>query len=98
MTGRKYKGQRKTTRKTAALSAIHIHVRPQPRSQAWLGMGRRAIRAALGRAGVKAAKREGDGATPAGEFRPVRLWWRADRLARPRTLLPIRPIAPADAW
>jgi len=98
MTGRKYKGQRKTTRKTAALSAIHIHVRPQPRSQAWLVVGRRAIRAALGRAGVKAAKREGDGATPAGEFRPVRLWWRADRLARPRTLLPVRPIAPGDAW
>jgi L,D-peptidoglycan transpeptidase YkuD (ErfK/YbiS/YcfS/YnhG family) len=97
MTGGQRKARRKPTRQTA-LSAIHIHVRPQPRSQAWLVMGRRAIRAALGRAGVKAAKREGDGATPAGEFRPVRLWWRADRLARPRTLLPVRPIAPADAW
>jgi hypothetical protein len=60
--------------------------------------GHRAIRAALGRSGIKSAKREGDGATPAGEFRPVRLWWRADRLARPRTLLPVRRIGPDDAW
>ena len=36
---------------------------------------------ALGRGGIKADKREGDGGTPRGRFRPVRLWWRADRLA-----------------
>ena len=34
----------------------------------------------------------------AGRFRPVRLWWRADRLPRPRTSLPVRRIGPADAW
>lgn len=56
------------------------------------------ITVALGRAGVKANKREGDGSTPRGGFRPVRLWWRADRLARPRTSLPVRRIAPVDAW
>jgi L,D-peptidoglycan transpeptidase YkuD (ErfK/YbiS/YcfS/YnhG family) len=53
---------------------------------------------ALGRAGIRANKREGDGGTPQGEFRPVRLWWRADRMPRPRTLLPSRPISSADAW
>jgi L,D-peptidoglycan transpeptidase YkuD (ErfK/YbiS/YcfS/YnhG family) len=53
---------------------------------------------ALGRSGIKADKREGDGGTPAGRFRPVRLWWRADRLARPRTSLPVRRIGPGDAW
>lgn len=58
----------------------------------------RAVRVALGRTGIKAAKREGDGATPAGQFHPVRLWWRADRLPRPRTLLPVRRIGPDDAW
>jgi L,D-peptidoglycan transpeptidase YkuD (ErfK/YbiS/YcfS/YnhG family) len=97
MAARKLKARRKSRRK-AALSAIHVHARPQLRAQAWLVAGQRAIRAALGRAGIKAAKREGDGATPAGEFRPVRLWWRSDRLPRPRTLLPVRPIAPHDAW
>ena len=81
-----------------SLSAIHVHVRPRLRAQAWLVAGQRAIRAALGRASVKAAKREGDGATPVGQFHPVRLWWRADRLPRPRTLLPVRRITADDAW
>jgi L,D-peptidoglycan transpeptidase YkuD (ErfK/YbiS/YcfS/YnhG family) len=31
-------------------------------------------------------------------FRPLRLWWRADRHARPKTHLPVRAITPADAW
>ena len=85
-------------RKTS-LSAIHVHVRPHPlRAQAWLLAGQRALRTALGRASVKAAKREGDGGTPAGQFHPVRLRWRADRLPRPRTLLPVQPIAPNQAW
>lgn len=53
---------------------------------------------ALGRAGIKANKREGDGATPRGRFRLVRVWWRAERLPRPRTLLPVRPIRAGDAW
>jgi L,D-peptidoglycan transpeptidase YkuD (ErfK/YbiS/YcfS/YnhG family) len=56
------------------------------------------IPVALGRSGIKANKREGDGATPRGRFRLVRLWWRADRGPPPRTLLPIRRIAADDAW
>lgn len=60
--------------------------------------GPRAIPAALGRGGIRADKREGDGATPRGRFRLVRLWWRADRGPRPRTLLPVRRIRPDDAW
>jgi L,D-peptidoglycan transpeptidase YkuD (ErfK/YbiS/YcfS/YnhG family) len=47
---------------------------------------------------VRADKREGDGGTPAGRFYPVRLWWRADRLPPPRTLLPLRRIRADDAW
>jgi L,D-peptidoglycan transpeptidase YkuD (ErfK/YbiS/YcfS/YnhG family) len=53
---------------------------------------------ALGRSGIRADKREADGGTPHGCFRPVRLWWRADRLPRPRTMLPLRRIGPLDAW
>jgi L,D-peptidoglycan transpeptidase YkuD (ErfK/YbiS/YcfS/YnhG family) len=81
-----------------SLSVIHVRRRPNLHSQGWLAAGNRTIRAALGRAGIKASKREGDGATPSGRFRPVRLWWRADRLTRPRVLLPVRRIGPDDAW
>jgi len=63
-----------------------------------LSADRRYTKVALGRAGIKANKREGDGATPAGRYRLVRLWWRPDRLRRPRTLLPVRPITARDGW
>ena len=56
------------------------------------------IRVAIGRAGILANKREGDGGTPRGRFRLVRLWWRADRAPRPRTLLPVRRIGKHDGW
>lgn len=53
---------------------------------------------ALGRIGIRADKREGDGGTPRGRFRLLKLWWRADRHLLPPTPLPARRIGPLDAW
>lgn len=47
---------------------------------------------------MRADKREGDGASPAGSFRLLAVHWRADRMAPPRTRLPRRPIGPRDGW
>jgi L,D-peptidoglycan transpeptidase YkuD (ErfK/YbiS/YcfS/YnhG family) len=77
---------------------IFVRSRPGRRTHGWLTAGNARIPVTLGRSGILANKREGDGGTPAGMFRPVRLWWRADRLPRPRTLLPVRRIGPQDAW
>jgi L,D-peptidoglycan transpeptidase YkuD (ErfK/YbiS/YcfS/YnhG family) len=77
---------------------ISVRSLPGRRSLGLLRVGFRTFRVALGRTGIKALKNEGDGSTPAGRFRPVRLWWRADRLPRPRSLLPTRRIAADDAW
>jgi L,D-peptidoglycan transpeptidase YkuD (ErfK/YbiS/YcfS/YnhG family) len=87
----------KTSSKTA-LRTVSVTSRPGRRQQGWLRSGTKRLPVALGRTGIRALKREGDGGTPVGTFRPVRLWWRADRLPRPRTLLPVRRITPDDAW
>ena len=63
-----------------------------------LRAGPHAIPVALGRGGIRANKIEGDGATPRGRFRLVRLWWRADRAPRPMTLLRTRSIRADDGW
>lgn len=81
-----------------SFGTIEVSARPGRRSQGWLRAGSLLVPVALGRAGVRANKREGDGSTPRGRFRAVRLWWRADRIRRPRTSLPLRRINPADAW
>jgi L,D-peptidoglycan transpeptidase YkuD (ErfK/YbiS/YcfS/YnhG family) len=57
-----------------------------------------ALPCALGRGGVSRRKREGDGATPAGILRVIRGFYRADRVRRPRTALPLRAIRVADGW
>ncbi|WP_293860436.1 L,D-transpeptidase family protein [uncultured Alsobacter sp.] len=53
---------------------------------------------ALGRGGIRRAKREGDGATPAGPLRPMAVRYRPDRTARPRARLPVGAIRPTDGW
>jgi L,D-peptidoglycan transpeptidase YkuD (ErfK/YbiS/YcfS/YnhG family) len=81
-----------------ALSFISIQRRPGRRTEGWLHAGTLVVPVALGRGGIRADKREGDGGTPSGRFRAVRLWWRADRSPRPQSLLPARRIGPGDAW
>jgi L,D-peptidoglycan transpeptidase YkuD (ErfK/YbiS/YcfS/YnhG family) len=61
-------------------------------------LGASVFRAALGRAGVRGLKEEGDGATPAGLLPLRRVLYRADRTAIPRTALPREPIAETDGW
>lgn len=77
---------------------IHIRTAAGDRSRGWMSLGEQPIPVALGRGGILANKREGDGGTPRGVFRPLRLWWRADRHIRPATHLEIRAIRPDDGW
>lgn len=67
-------------------------------SMGWLLDGYRRYPIALGRTGRQSRKREGDGATPVGRWRPLSVLYRPDRTPRPRCGLAVRPIGPLDGW
>jgi L,D-peptidoglycan transpeptidase YkuD (ErfK/YbiS/YcfS/YnhG family) len=61
-------------------------------------LGGRLYACRLGRSGIVADKREGDGATPVGRFPLRQIFYRADRGAAPQTALPSRALAQTDGW
>jgi len=66
-----------------------------PGNLSWNG---NTVRCALGRSGVAADKREGDGSTPEGSFPLRRVFYRPDRLPPPQTALPVQALGPNDGW
>jgi L,D-peptidoglycan transpeptidase YkuD (ErfK/YbiS/YcfS/YnhG family) len=85
-------------RESRPLTMIRIRAAAGNPRRGWLTVAGQTVPVALGRGGIRANKREGDGGTPKGSFRPRQLWWRTDRHPRPRTFLPVRAIGPEDAW
>jgi len=83
---------------------FYFIVRPEtgnggrPAIRGVLDWGAGGLRCVLGRGGVRGDKREGDGATPLGCWPLRRVLFRPDRLAAPRTILPVRALAPTDGW
>jgi L,D-peptidoglycan transpeptidase YkuD (ErfK/YbiS/YcfS/YnhG family) len=63
-----------------------------------LEAGTLSLSCALGRTGVRIDKREGDGATPAGDWPIRRVLYRADKRALPTLPWPVSAIQPADGW
>src|SRR3954471_6645981 len=84
--------------KKASFNSLWVRAKPGQRTRGWLMVGPLALPVALGRGGIRANKREGDGGTPRGTFRLRRLWGGADPAPRPRTLLPVRRIQADDGW
>jgi L,D-peptidoglycan transpeptidase YkuD (ErfK/YbiS/YcfS/YnhG family) len=56
------------------------------------------VNCSFGRSGISSSKKEGDGATPAGDYQLREVFYRADRESPPRTRLPLSAIRESDAW
>lgn len=66
--------------------------------QGHVKVGTLTLACALGRTGVRHGKREGDRATPAGTMPILFGFFRADRVARPRCRVPLRPLVHDLGW
>ncbi|WP_374380240.1 L,D-transpeptidase [Dongia sp.] len=64
----------------------------------WATLGARRYRCALGRGGIIAEKREGDGGTPVGRFPLRQLYYRADKGALPAAPVPAHVTRAEDGW
>lgn len=76
-----------------AVTGLSAHV-----TTGTISYGNLRFRCAMGRSGRSINKREGDGATPIGTFALRQAFYRADRIVRPRTGLPLRALRPDDGW
>jgi len=63
-----------------------------------LSFASRQVRCSLGSAGMVSRKHEGDGGTPRAMLPLLRVYYRPDRLRRPKTQLPVYPLNHAQGW
>ena len=75
-----------------------LTVYPTERSRGICRFEDREYPCALGEAGIRRTKREGDGATPTGAFKLRRAFFRADRVPEPMSQLPVRALSLEDGW
>lgn len=82
------------------MSKLDFWLRSTNRSntKAILQFGGRSFSCSLGESGITAQKREGDMASPAGTFQMLGGFYRADRMPKPISQLPMKPTRPTDGW
>lgn len=77
---------------------LFVRTRSRSATRGLLLVASRTYPCALGRGGIRALKREGDGATPSGTFRLECVRYRSDRGPRPRSGLAIQALSPLNGW
>jgi len=87
-----------TADKRRGLGVIVVRPRPGRPDQGLMQAGGSVFQCALGRSGIRAIKREGDGATPLGRMRLINGHFRRGRLTPLRSRLPLSAIGPDDGW
>ncbi len=85
-------------KRVSAHPDLRVHSLSPAATRGWVTLGWLTLPCALGRSGRRSRKREGDGATPVGDLRLSRVYYRADRTNRPRTSLAVSALRPTDGW
>lgn len=80
------------------LSEVRLITAASGDTRGHLECGDVVVPCSLGRSGIAADKREGDGATPIGLWPMRRLFYRPDKVGRPVTALESCPIERQDGW
>lgn len=80
------------------ISTIVVRAKPGDRTKGLLQVGGTVFPCALGRGGITANKREGDGGTPLGPMRLLSGYFRRDHFAAGQTGLAMSAIAPDLGW
>ena len=63
-----------------------------------LRFNKKVYKCAIGKSGLLKNKREGDGTTPIGTFSIREIFYRADRIAKPKSRIRVSSLTPNDAW
>jgi L,D-peptidoglycan transpeptidase YkuD (ErfK/YbiS/YcfS/YnhG family) len=79
-------------------SVITVRTAPGNRQRAIISIDGLTIRAAIGRSGTTAFKREGDGATPIASMKLISGFTRGERVRLPATALPMQRIGRDMLW
>lgn len=77
---------------------VSLHVISLRSQKGWLRCGPTYLPCALGKGGIEVRKREGDGATPAGSYRLLWLYYRRDKSLPPPSPVKSLPVATHDGW
>ncbi len=81
-----------------SLKIIDVRARPGHASQGQLMAGNMTLRCALGKGGITAFKREGDGATPLTRMRLLYGFKRPDKNIKGASSLQLHPLRTNDGW
>lgn len=82
----------------AIVTYLHVRATGGLSTRGRISLGTVSFPCALGRGTRRHLKREGDGASPVGSFALLQVLYRADRMARPVTGLPVEPLRPRWGW
>jgi L,D-peptidoglycan transpeptidase YkuD (ErfK/YbiS/YcfS/YnhG family) len=95
---KKFERKQSFARGTAQIRTIVVRQRPGVPTQGLLQAGGSVFPCALGRGGISADKREGDGATPLARMRLVSGYFRGDHVKPRGSRLPMAAISATLGW